>query len=232
MKLYIAFLTMLVVSIAACSKAKPCGTFNFDGHHFVSDHGDELPGVEATLTFDFDPGLCGSSNCQCDQIVFIQLARILDVPNQKFITLFPEQDARMVKTGKEAGWWVDRAPGPSHGFFKQNEDGTFGADITIGSNTQLAILKDVPINQKGKWQYWEFVDVPVCIAGGCVNKVLGFHHWSFTIDKNGKVTDAAIAHGGSTDYFDELTAAVAAWNNAATAQGKIPLPALSQLRDP
>jgi hypothetical protein len=234
MKLYFVLFSVLVTYCSSCPKAKPCGEFNLECIPVVSEHRVELPGVKAHLTFNFNPDLCGSSHCQCDKIVFIQLVRMLDIPNQKFYTLDPaEQDARMVASGIAKGWWIDRPAGADYGFFKYDNNGNIiPGGVIPGSNSKTAELNDTPIYQLKKWQLWEFIDVPICISGGCVNKALGYYHWSFQIDKDGKVKQEYISKGGSKDYFEYLIATVNAWNNVAISQGKKLLPVFIQLRDP
>jgi hypothetical protein len=221
--------SLIILQGAGCASIQ-CGVFRQNVVPYVSDFGEAVPGVVAQIEFDFDPAKC-EANCQCDQIVFIQLIRILDVATQKFIALYPEQEQRMVKSGGAQGWWIDRPPGATSPFFKQLNNGTFTPELVPGSNAKTASLIDRPVLQQHPLTLFQFVDVPVCISGdtGCINRILGFSSWGFVIDKNEKVTAQNITTDGARDHTKEFFAAVDAWNAVVPQGGKISVPPFQPL---
>lgn len=226
-KLLILCAATATVAISGCGPSTlPCGTFTFTGAPHASR------GINMTLNFDFDPAACSAPACTCDTVAYVQIVRIIDIATGNFLSPNSEQTARIV-TGRTPtalnGWAVDRVSGRDWGYYGRNNDGSFAFYLTTGSNTTDAILGDVPSGwPDGSW--FDAVSVPVCIdtGAGCVNELVGYYYWLFTVGSGGNVGGPSdlIAVEWHRDAFDE---AVIEWNNDAPGLGKNTFPAFTRM---
>ena len=224
LSLLLLSLTLTVISDCGPTTV-PCGTFSFTG----APH--DSRGIDMTLNFDFDPATCGAT-CTCNSVVYVQIVRIIDIDTGNFLSPNSEQTNRIV-TGRAVtalnGWAVDRLAAKVWGYYGRNNDGTFAGTLTPGSNTTDAILRDRPSGWPDN-SWFDAVSVPVCIQAGasCVNQLLGYYYWLFSVGNDGTVSDPInlIAVEWHRDAVDE---AVIEWNNDAPGLGKNSFPAFTRM---
>jgi len=155
--------------------------------------------------------------------------------------LAPNSDqADRIVTGQSAtsnGWAVDQLALPvvwgwygyDGGTATTNHDVNDPAYVTQGSNSLPAVLFDVPSGW-GPNTWFEAVDVPVCLdpESRCVNSLLGYYYWLFTVATDG--SDSTPFSEIGVDWMqDAVDAAVAKWNQTAPALGKHPFPNLTRM---
>jgi len=210
------------------SETTPCGSFSFMGTGINSQRG-----VSVNVSFNFNPASC-SSVCTSRANAYAQVVRIIDRDTGGFVAPNSEQADRIVTGRPNAnmnGWAIDRIAGRRWGHFGRNNDGTFAATVTVGSNTASAILVDnTAVVPNHTW--FESVSVPVSIdaESACVNGLLGFEHWWFTFDDDG--TEVVTGPNWSIGLrwhrgaFDE---AVAEWNADTAGLGKTLFPPMTHL---
>jgi len=223
-KQLIAFVVLTVLAVACGTPTLPCGTFTYTGTpagHYLN----------VSVNFNFNAATCGAAACNCNKIVYIQIVRVVDRNTGNFLAPGPEQQARIV-TGlspTQDGWSVDRIDGRIWGYYGRNNDGTFAAYLTPGSNTTAAILGDGPGGFPAN-TWMDFVSVPVCIDtnAGCNNRLLGYYYWFFILDTNGNATDP-FDEIGVTWMQQSFDSAVVEWNNDAPGLGKNNLPGMTPL---
>jgi len=221
----LALLTLVLVFLSGCPPTVPCGTFSFTG----APHSNR--GIDMTLNFDFDPAAC-KATCDCNTVAYVQIVRIIDIDTGNFLSPNSEQTNRIV-TGRAVtalnGWAVDRLAGKVWGYYGRNNNGTFAATLTPGSNTTDAILRDRPSGwPDGSW--FDAVSVPVCIHAGapCVNQLLGYYYWLFLVGNDGTASNPIniIAIQWHRDAVDQ---AVIEWNNDAAGLGKNSFPPFTRM---
>jgi hypothetical protein len=214
----------LILTQTGCgAQTAPCGTFRF------ASTPDPASDLKATVDFSFTPDVCGVA-CTCDEVVYVQIVRVVDMDTGAFIAPNSEQGDRIVTGQAEAtlnGWAIDRIDNRVWGYYGRRNDGSF-VNVTIGSNTTAATLLDrpsVPPNTS-----FEAVSVPTCISAGatCLARALGAYYWMYAVDSAGTASDPfdEIAVTWMQTAFDR---AVTEWNNDAAALGKNELPAMSPL---
>jgi hypothetical protein len=145
---------------------------------------------------------------------------------------FAEQANRMVTGDPDAtqnGWAVDRLFGMAWGYYGRNDNGTFNTNITVGSNTATAILRDRPSGWPTN-TWFDAVSIPVCIDSGasCNNRLLGYYYWLFIVNPDGTTGDP-FDEIGVTWMQTAFNKAVVEWNNDAPGLGKHSFPAMSPL---
>jgi hypothetical protein len=217
---------VLLIGVSCGPASNPCGIFTFWGVPNASR------GIDDSVHFAFDPTRCGAAACNADTIAYIQIVRIIDLATGNFLSPNSDQTNRIV-TGNATpafnGWAVDRLMGRNWGYYGRFNDGTFATTLTPGSNTKDAVLRDVPSGwPDGSW--FDAVSVPVCIASNspCVNKLLGYYYWLFTVGTGGTV-GTPFSEIGRQWHRDAFDLAVAEWNNDAPGLGKTSFPALSRM---
>ncbi len=219
----------LVLTMAGCESfctyLTNCGTFTFTGTTFDTTSSN---GLDMNLSFDFDPAACGSG-CTCDPVAYIQIVRTVDQDTGTFIFPSTEKQDR----ANANGWYIDRLAGKIWGYYGRNDDGSFASTLDPGTETDPAILFDVP--SRGEVEpwidiWWQAVSVPVCIQAGsaCENRLTGYYFWSWTVDPAG-VTGGPIHGTAWEDHDGEVDSAVAEWNVQAPTLGKNAFPAFSRL---
>lgn len=215
------------ITLSGCGESTvPCGTFTFNGAPLAAR------GIDMTLNFDFDTTECGAPACDCDTIAYVQIVRIIDIETGNFLSPNADQTNRIV-TGRTPeclnGWAVDRLSNRVWGYYGRNNNGTFAATLTTGSNATDAILRDTPSGWPDD-SWFDAVSVPVCIdaGSGCVNQLLGYYYWLFFVGDGGEVAGPVdkIAVDWHQDAFDE---SVIEWNNDAPGLGKNNFPAFSRM---
>jgi len=223
---FIALLSAAIVVLSNCGNpTAPCGDFTFTG----SPHSSQ--GINVQVDFDFNPSDCGSS-CNCNTICYIQIVRIIDLNTGAFLSPNTDQQNRIVTGRSDAwlnGWAIDRLSGRNWGYYGRNNDGTFASTITTGSNSATATLIDVPSGWPNN-SWFDAVTVPVCIQSGssCVNRLLGYYYWLFTVGSTGNSSDP-FDEIGRTWMRDSFSESVTEWNNDASGLGKNSFPAMSSL---
>jgi hypothetical protein len=215
-----------VLLVPGCGNpTQPCGVFTFSGSPTTA------PGEYITDQFAFNPSLCGAS-CTSNQIVYIQIVRVIDMTTGEFLAPGPQQQARIV-TGNPTvaynGWSVDRLEDHNWGYYGRNNDGTFDSALTPGSSSSPATLIDTP----GGWPpetWFDAVDVPVCIDSdsSCVNNLLGYYYWLYTEDSSG-VTGTPYSEIGVDWMQTAVDLSIAKWNANAPGLGKTVYPAFTRL---
>jgi hypothetical protein len=217
----------LLGALAGCGPATaPCGAFTFTGSSIASG------GINCQVSFAFNPATCGAAACQCAQIAYIQIVRIIDRDTGNYLQPFAEQANRMV-TGNATvaynGWAVDRLQGRVWGYYGRNNDGTFASTLTPGSNTAAAVLRDQPSGWAVN-NWFDAVSVPVCIdaKSGCVNRLEGYEYWLFIVQQDGSGSDP-FSEIGRQWHRDAFNLSVAEWNTDAPGLGKNTFPAMSPL---
>lgn len=219
-----AALIALAVLPGCGTPTLPCGTFTFTGQPQTS-------GISMKLDFAFTPATCGSA-CTCNQVVYVQIVRIIDRDTGDFLAPNADQANRTVTGRPQAtlnGWAVDRLSGRDWGYYGRNNDGTFASTLTPGSDATIATLRDTP-SDWGDNTWFDAVSVPVCIQGGsgCANNLVGYYYWLFIVNPGGTVGDPfhEIGVDWNKDSFD---AAVAEWNTDAGGLGKQAFPGFTRL---
>lgn len=216
----------MICLITACGNPTyPCGTFSFSG----SPNGNR--GENISTSFSFSPSVC-NSNCQTNEIAYIQIVRIIDRDTGDFLAPTSQQQARIVTGQPDAtsnGWAVDRIDGRVWGYYGRNNDGSFASYLTPGSSTSPAILGDGP----GGWpdnSWFDAVDVPVCIdaKSSCVNNLLGNYYWLFIVNPGGS-TGSPFNEIGVDWMQTSFDLAVGMWNTTAPGVGKNVFPAFTRL---
>lgn len=222
-----AWLLFGVLALVQCGPASlPCGVFSF----FGVPHSNR--GISDSVLFAFDPTQCGAGACQADTIAYVQIIRVIDIATGNFLSPNSDQTNRMV-TGNATpafnGWAVDRLMNRVWGYYGRNNSGAFSSTLTPGSNATTAVLRDVPSGwPDGSW--FDAVSVPVCIDGDspCVNQLLGYYYWLFTVGTGGTV--GAPYHAiGRQWHRDAVDLAVVEWNNDAPGLGKNVFPAFTRM---
>lgn len=215
-----------VLLAAGCGNpTQPCGVFTFSG----SPNGDR--GVNITDSFAFNPALCGAS-CNSNQIVYIQIVRVIDRDTGEFLAPGPQQQARIVTGQSDAvynGWSVDRLEDHIWGYYGRNNDGTFDSALTPGSSSSPAVLFDSPAGWPDS-TWFDAVDVPVCIDpdSSCVNRLLGDYYWLYIVNTGGS-TETPFSEVGVDWMQTAVNLSTAKWNATAPGLGKNVYPPLSQL---
>jgi hypothetical protein len=221
----LGLLLLVLSALPACTPLRPCGTFSFTGT--IADTSSQN-GINMNLSFDFDPGVCGS-RCSCNPVCYIQIVRTVDMEN--FTYLYPSSEKQGRATAN--GWYIDRLEGKKWGYYGRNDDGTFASTLDPGSDTAPTVLFDAPMRPELEpWIniWWEAVSVPVCIqdGSGCQNELLGYYFWSWLVNNAGTVT--GIIDAIAWEHLDqEVDQAVAQWNVQAPGLGKNTFPAFSRL---
>lgn len=217
----------LLAALAACGPATvPCGAFTFTGSSIPNG------GINCQVSFAFNPATCSAAACQCNQIAYVQMVRIVDLDTGDHLQPFAEQANRMV-TGNPTpafnGWAVDRLQGRVWGYYGRNNDGTFASTLTPGSNTTAAVLRDTPSGWSVN-NWFDAVSTPVCIdaKSGCVNRLDGFEYWLFIVKQDGSGSDP-FSEIGRQWHRDAFDLAVAEWNADAPGLGKNTFPAMTPL---
>jgi hypothetical protein len=222
----ISIIIVLVATLTGCgTQTTPCGAFVFSG----APNGNR--GVDVTVNFNFNPANC-SATCTSNTNAYIQIVRVIDLRTGNFLAPNTDQQNRIVTGQSQAtmnGWAVDRLSNRVWGYYGRNNDGTFAGTLTPGSNTTAAILRDSPSGwPDGAWL--DFVSVPVCIdaTATCVNRLLGYYYWLFTVGTGGG-TAAPFNEIGVDWNRNAFDLAVAEWNNDAPSLGKNTFPSMTRL---
>ena len=219
-------LFIVAMILSACgTPTLPCGDFTFTG----APHSNR--GIDMNVRFDFDPGTC-SATCTCDTVAYVQIVRIVDFETGNFLAPNTDQSNRIVTGRTETtsnGWAVDRLSNRVWGYYGRNNDGTFAATLTTGSNTTDAILRDRPSGWPDT-SWFDAVSVPVCIDtdAACENQLAGYYYWLFFVGSGGSVSDPIHKIGvtWNREAFDE---AVLEWNNDAPGLSKNAFPSFSRM---
>jgi hypothetical protein len=213
--------------LAGCGPASvPCGTFTFWGVPHTNR------GISDSVAFAFDPAACGAPACVADTIAYVQIVRIIDLATGNFLAPNSDQANRIV-TGNATpamnGWAVDRLAGRVWGYYGRNNNGTFAGTLTPGSNAVVAMLRDVPSGWPDR-SWFDAVSVPVCIDGDspCVNQLLGYYYWLFTVGVGGTVGNP-FSEIGRQWHRDAVDLAVVEWNADAAGLGKNAFPAFTRM---
>lgn len=222
-----AWLCLTALAVTQCGPASvPCGVFTFGGAPNGSS------GITDSVQFAFNPSRCGAAACATSTIAYVQIVRIIDISTGNFLSPNSEQTNRTVlgnATPAFNGWAVDRLAGRVWGYYGRNNNGSFASTLTPGSNSVTAVLRDSPSGwPDGSW--FDAVSVPVCIdsKSACVNRLLGYYYWLFTVGTNGAV-GAPFSEVGRTWHRDAFDLAITEWNNDAAGLGKNAFPALSRM---
>jgi hypothetical protein len=214
--------------LAACGPASvPCGLFTFWGVPTTSR------GISDSVAFQFNPATCGAPACNTNAIAYVQIVRIVDLNTGDFLAPNTDQANRIVTGRADAamnGWAVDRLSGRVWGYYGRNNDGTFAGTLTPGSNVVVAKLRDQPSGWPDR-SWFDAVSVPVCIDAGstCVNQLLGYYYWLFTVGAGGSV-GTPFSEIGRQWHRDAVDQSVLEWNNDAAALGKNAFPAFTRMR--
>jgi hypothetical protein len=212
-----AAVSLVVLAQGSNLPTKACGTWTFSGQGHTNG------GADANLRFNFTPTQqkCGVDPCMCHNIAYIQVIRVRDMDNSRYIQPFKAQEQRMVvsETPELNGWAVDRLSSNAKvGYFKgiTIDPILFSSDIELGSNAATpkvrAKMEDTPERYPRRIRF-EAVSVPVCLDtnGACGNKLLGFRTWKFRVQDNLHGTKPT--HAAST-HWERLAAqaAIDKWN--------------------
>jgi hypothetical protein len=225
-RVWLLIILALAAGSAGCgAQTTPCGTFAFTG----APNGSR--GVDVTVTFNFNPASC-SATCTSNTNAYIQIVRIIDITTGNFLAPNTDQQNRIVTGQAQAtrnGWAVDRLANRVWGYYGRNNDGTFAGTLTTGSNTSAAVLRDSPSGWPDR-SWFDAVSVPVSIdsKASCVNRLLGYYYWLFTVQSGGGTGNPfhEIGVDWNRNAFDS---AVAEWNNDAPGLGKNTFPAMTRL---
>ncbi|HVS81978.1 MAG TPA: hypothetical protein VHE60_09610 [Pyrinomonadaceae bacterium] len=225
LKLIPGFVLVALLAVACGTPTLPCGTFTFTG----TPHNQQ--GITNQVDFNFNPATCGAT-CTCNTICYVQIVRIINRDDGSYLQPFAEQANRMVTGDADAtqnGWAVDRLFGRVWGYYGRNNDATFNGNLTTGSNTATATLRDRPSGWPNN-SWFDAVSVPVCIDSGasCNNRLLGYEYWLFIVDTSGN-TGAPFNEIGVTWMQSAFNKAVVEWNNDAPGLGKNSFPGMSPL---
>ncbi len=208
---------LVVFAQGSDQPTKACGTWNFSGQ------GHSNGGSQGIMRFNFTPTQqkCGVDPCVCHDIAYIQVIRVRDMDNSRYIQPFKAQERRMVvsDTPQLNGWAVDRLSGNTKiGYFKGISIDPIAFDpddITVGTNATPKVqakMEDMPERYARRIRF-EAISVPVCLdtSGACANKLLGFRTWKFRVQDNMHGTDPT--HAAST-HWERLAAmaAITKWN--------------------
>lgn len=220
-------IALLAVAVTSCGPATlPCGTFTFTG----SPHANR--GINMTLNFAFDPVACGAPATNATTIAYVQIIRIIDQDTGAFLQPNSDQQNRIV-TGQSAslnGWAIDRLSGRVWGYYGRNNDGTFSATLTTGSNTTDAILRDTPSGWPDN-SWFDAVSVPVCLVGDatCQDRLIGYYFWLFIVDSAGVVSGNPLNYVARDWHRDAVDLSVTEWDNDAPGLGNNGFPAFSRM---
>jgi hypothetical protein len=220
-------LCLTALALTQCGPASsPCGTFTFGGAPNANR------GITDSVTFAFNPSQCGARACTTNSIAYVQIIRVIDINTGNFLSPNSDQTNRIVTGNATAafnGWAVDRILSRVWGYYGRNNDGSFASTLTPGSNSVSAVLRDVPSGwPDGSW--FDAVSVPVCIDPNstCVNKLLGYYYWLFTVGTDGAV-GGPLDEIGRDWHRDAFDLAVVEWNNDAPGLAKNTFPAFSRM---
>jgi hypothetical protein len=218
----VAAVSLVALGQGSNLPTKACGSWEFSGQ------GHSNGGALATVRFNFTPTQqkCGVNPCVCPHIAYIQVIRVRDMDNSRYIQPFEEQEDRMIEsdTPELDGWAVDRLSSNGDlGYFKAIQIDTtdfdpvlLGSGMAVGSNASTpkkrAKLEDMPERFVRRVRF-EAISAPVCLnpTGTCGNKLLGFRTWKFRVQDNlhgTKPTHAASTHWERV----AVTEAIAKWN--------------------
>jgi len=220
-------LACAAVLFAGCgTPTHPCGTFTFSGTP-VGNGGENI-----SDSFSFGPSQC-STTCNCQTICFIQIVRIRDTDTGEYLAPSSQQFDRIV-TGQASpalnGWAIDRIDNRVWGYYARDNDGTFASYLTPGSSTSPAILTDGP----GGWpdsSWFDAVDVPVCIdsKSQCVDELLGYYYWLYTVGAGG-ATETPFSEIGVDWNEQAVDLCIAKWNSTAPGVGKNLFPTFTKMQ--
>lgn len=223
------FLFASIISSCAENCTKPCGTFTYN--HLQIDDQASSNGIEMTLDFDFNPSDCGAA-CACNRVCYIQIVRAVNQEDGSYLYASSEKEERATAEG----WYIDRVPGKIWGYYGRNDDGSFGGNLTPGTDATNAQLYDFPRRSEVEpWIgfTWSAVSVPACIenaASTCNNKLLGFYAWNWIVEDDGSVV-APLNWNAAKGLKDQVDLAVSEWNIQAPGLGKNVFPAFTRLSE-
>jgi hypothetical protein len=227
-----ALLVVLMAAVVGCGTASvPCGAFTFTGTPLPVG-GSPNRGINNSVAFNFNAAACGAPACNCGEICYIQIVRIIDWDTGDYLQPFSEQSDRMV-TGNATtafnGWAVDRLFGRKWGYYGRFDDGTFAGSLTPGSSTTTATLRDTPSGWPDH-SWFDAVSTTVCIDSGaaCNNELMGYEYWLFTVGTGGVVGDP-FSEIGRTWHQDAFDLAVVEWNADAPGLAKHSFPAMTRM---
>src|SRR5882762_8899603 len=221
-------LALIAALLAACGPAsEPCGTFTFWGIPTTSR------GISDSVRFQFSAAACGAPACTTNRIAYVQIVRIIDFTTGDFLAPNSDQANRIVRgRANQAlnGWAVDRLAGRVWGYYGRNNDGTFAATLTPGTNAVAAVLRDQPSGWPDQ-SWFDAVSVPVCIdaLSTCVNQLMGYYYWLFIVGTGGSV-GTPFSEIGRQWHRDAVDQSVIEWNNDAAGLGKNGFPVLTRMR--
>jgi len=176
-------------------ETKLCGELTVKyGPKVDMGNGNDSYSVEVDISYK--PSSDDPKCCCCEEIAFIQIARVrkgkkggqiwnIRAPMSRY-------NARRLPAGAgaNAGWGVDGYDDAGSAFFGYTADGSPGANTKRGAcvvgNKKTATMHDKP-----KWNrpaYFEFETCAVCKKGPNAGLIFGCITWGFSADKNGKVT--------------------------------------------
>lgn len=197
---------------------QPCGTFT------STANGLSQGAARCTIEFAFaaTTASCNAAPCTCTRVGYVQVIRAWDVDRNQYIQPFEEQQERMVVGESEPqvnGWAVDRRANNDWGYFARlnGEDMEFDeGSLKPGNNSASPKVKAWMSDRPARWRkhvQFEAVSVPVCLdaTSACVNKLLGYQHWSFHVQDNGKGSNP-VRRVATEWERDAVGLALAKWN--------------------
>jgi hypothetical protein len=199
-----------------------CGTFSSTANGLSNG------AARCTIEFAFEATMasCNAEPCTCSKVAYVQVIRARDVDRDQYIQPFEEQQERMI-VGESApqlnGWAIDRRANNEWGYFARLNGDEVEFDegsLKPGNNDASPKVKAWMSDRPARWRKhveFEAVSVPVCLdeSSACINRLLGYQHWSFHVQDNGKGSNP-VRRIATEWERDAVGLALAKWNEQAS----------------
>jgi hypothetical protein len=200
---------------------QPCGTFSSTANGLSNG------AARCTIEFEFAATMaaCNAEPCTCSKVGYVQVIRARDVDRNQYIQPFEEQQERMLvgEAPQLNGWALDRRANNEWGYFARlnGEEMAFDdGSLKPGNNGDSPPVKAWMSDRPARWRkhvQFEAVSVPVCLdeSSDCAEKLLGYQHWSFHVQDNGKGSNP-VRRIATEWERDAVGMALAKWNDQAS----------------